>query len=226
MPALIRLALVVGRAGLADVRVREHAVAAVEPAVGSPDERVQRLVRVLAAPAVEQDFRPGGTSLGNATPGRGIGLHRHAVGHVVAVLVGDEHQIRRRADPHAAEAELQPADQVQTLDKDLARVVPAVAVGVFEDQNAVAALALRRTPRVFVGLGDPQPAAVVDRHGDRLMHVRLAGEKRDLENPRAPSSPRRLSRATGRRTGIDRAPGSTAPWAAAAARGGSGNRRS
>jgi hypothetical protein len=49
-----RHALLVGRARLADAAVREDAVAAVEPAVGPPDEAVERLVRVLIAPAVEQ----------------------------------------------------------------------------------------------------------------------------------------------------------------------------
>ena len=62
MPALSGVRSVFRRAGLADVRMREDAVAAVEPAVGSPDERVERLVRVLVAPAVEQHLRlAGGT---------------------------------------------------------------------------------------------------------------------------------------------------------------------
>ena len=74
----------------------------------------------------------------------------------------------------------------------------AVAVGVLEDQNLVAVLALvlgqerpgrRVASRVDVGLDDPQPAAVVDAERDRLVHVRLAGEERDLEARRARSSP-------------------------------------
>ena len=52
-----RRAVLVRRAGLADARMREDAVAAVEPAVGAPGEGVERLVRVLIAPAVEQDLR-------------------------------------------------------------------------------------------------------------------------------------------------------------------------
>ena len=87
-------------------------------------KRVERLVRVVLAPAVEQDL------------GR-------AVGPVVAVLVGDEQEVRGRADPDAAEADLQAADQVQLIGEDLARVEPAVAVGVLEDQDAVLGL-LRR----------------------------------------------------------------------------------
>ena len=55
-----RDAVLVRRARLADARVREDAVAAVEPAVRPPDERVERLVRVLVAPAVEQNLRLAG----------------------------------------------------------------------------------------------------------------------------------------------------------------------
>ena len=75
-----RDATVVGGAGLADARVGEDAVAAVEPAVGAPGEAVERLVRVVLAPAVEEDLR-------------------RPVGPVVAVLVGDEQELGRRADP-------------------------------------------------------------------------------------------------------------------------------
>ena len=114
-----RHALVVRRARLADARMREDAVAAVEPAVRAPGEGVQRLVRVLVAPAVEQDLRRAGRL-------------------VLAVLDRDEQQIRRRADPDAAEADLQAADQVQALHEDRALVERAVAVGVLEDQDAVA----------------------------------------------------------------------------------------
>src|SRR5690606_32405039 len=51
------LTFVVRRAGFADERMREDAVHAVKPAVGSPDEAVERLVRVLKTPAVEQHLR-------------------------------------------------------------------------------------------------------------------------------------------------------------------------
>ena len=144
-----RHALVVRRARLADARVGEDAVAAVEPAVGAPDEGVERLVGVLLAPAVEQDLR-------------------RTVGPVVAVSVGNEQQVRGRADPDAAEADLEAADQVQLLGEDLARVEPAVAVGVLEDQDAVLApgLAARaadtsrpRRPRAGRGRRSPSRSA-------------------------------------------------------------------
>src|SRR5207244_13602619 len=67
-------ALFVGRARLAAARVREHAVAAVQPAVRPPDARVERLVRVVVTPAVEDDL------------GRAVGL-------AVAVAVRDGGQI-------------------------------------------------------------------------------------------------------------------------------------
>ena len=55
-------------------------------------------------------------------------------------MIGDEQQVRRRADPDAAEADLQAADQVQPFDEDGPLVELAVAVGVLEDQDAVACL--------------------------------------------------------------------------------------
>src|SRR5205823_384744 len=103
----------VGRAGLADARVGEDAMTAIKPAVGPPGERVERLVGVLVAPAVEQYL------------GR-------AVGPIVAVDVGDVEELRRRADPDAAEADFQPADQVELLGEDLPRVEPAIAIGILE----------------------------------------------------------------------------------------------
>ena len=121
-----RRALVVGRARLADVRVREHAVAAVEPAVRAPGERVERLVRVLVAPAVEQDL---------AAAGRPI----------VAVLDRDEQQVRGAAPTHTPpKPTSMPLTRFSPSMKTLRLVELAVAVGVLEDQDAVLALALGR----------------------------------------------------------------------------------
>ena len=76
---------------------------------------------ILLAPAIEQDL------------GR-------SVGPVVAVAVGDEQEMRGRADPDAAEADFHAADEIQVVGEDLTRVEPAVAVGVFKDENAVLGL--------------------------------------------------------------------------------------
>src|SRR5207253_1780465 len=45
------------RSRLADLAVCEDAVAAVEPAVGSPNEAVERFMGIFVAPAVEQLYR-------------------------------------------------------------------------------------------------------------------------------------------------------------------------
>src|SRR5205823_6941976 len=116
------LAFFLRRAGFADERRAKHAVATVEPAIGSPGEGVQRFVRVgVVIPAVEENLRIAG------------GFRR------VAVLNRHEHQIWRGADPHAAEAEFQSADEIQVLEKHRAPIEFAVAVGVLEHQNAVVA---------------------------------------------------------------------------------------
>ena len=81
-------------------------------------------MRVLVAPAVEQDLRRAGRQIG-------------------ALLDRDEQQVWGGADPDAAEADLDAADEVQVLDEHLALVETAVAVGVLEDEDPVAALALR-----------------------------------------------------------------------------------
>ena len=149
----------VGRgARLADARVGEDAVAAVEPAVGAPDEGVESFVGVLPAPAVEEH-------------------PRLAVGDVVAIGVGDEEEVGGRTDPHAAEADREAADEVQAVFEDLAGIEPMVAVGVLEDQDPVAGLFRRDSLRIGIGLGDPQPPAVVEAHRDRLTHVGLGGEE-------------------------------------------------
>ena len=58
-----------GVPGLPTRECGEDAVAAVEPAVRPPGEGVERFVRVLVAPAVEQDLRRAG-GLGRRRPCR------------------------------------------------------------------------------------------------------------------------------------------------------------
>ena len=172
-------AIGVGRPGLADARVGEDTVAAVKPAVRAPGEAVERLVGIVLAPAVEQDL------------GR-------SVGPVVAVAVGDEQEMRGRADPDAAETDFQAAHQIEVVGEDLTRVEPAVVVGVLEDEDAVLGLVVGHASWVGIGFGDPEPAAVVDRHRDRLDDVGLAGEKRHLESRRHGHGPGRLFGRRGR----------------------------
>src|SRR5690606_10780418 len=95
-------------AGFPDAAVREDTVRAVQPAVGSPDETVEGLVRVLVAPAVEQDLgRPGRLRL-------------------VAVGNRNEHQVGCCADPYASEAHFETTDEIQVVGKDSAAIEGAV----------------------------------------------------------------------------------------------------
>ena len=79
-----------------------------------------------------------------------------------------------------------PLSEVQSLHEDRLLVEVAGALGVLEDHDPVAVLAfvfrqqdagIWLAGRVAVGFGDPEPAAVVEAEGDRLLHVRLAGEE-------------------------------------------------
>ena len=165
------------------VALREDAVQPVEPAVRPPLEGVQRLVRVLAAEPLQQRLE----------------LAR------LVVLVLDEPEVRRRPDEHPAVPDLDPGGQVERPEAGLLpllghrEVLPlgehrplvadAVAVGVFEDDDAVPrGLPLRRPARVLEALDDPDPALLVDGERDRVDHLRLAGEQLHLELGRRPSS--------------------------------------
>ena len=60
------------------------------------------------------------------------------VGDVVAVAVGQEQQPRRAQQPDAAESQLDAGEHLHLVGEDRPPVEPAVAVGVFKDQDAVA----------------------------------------------------------------------------------------
>ena len=73
---------------------------------------------------------------------------RH-VGLVVAIAIGHEQQVGRRADEDAVEADGQRRREDDPFHEDLAAVGDAVAVGVFQDQDAaVAGIRESLRPRV------------------------------------------------------------------------------
>ncbi len=116
------LALLFGVPGLPTFEGQKTPCDAVEPAVRSPLKGVQRLVRVArVVPAIEKNLR--------VTGRRGIVpiLHRH------------EHEVRRGADEHAAETHFDARDEIELVEKHGALVVLAIAVGVFEDEDAIVA---------------------------------------------------------------------------------------
>ena len=153
-------ALLVGRAGLAHDRVGEDAVVAVEPAVRTPHEAVERLVRVMEAPSVEE--------------------HDRRAGLVVGVL-GDEEEFRRRADPHAAVADFDARDEVESVLEDRDLRERTVLLHVLEDEDAIVALPVRTLLRIGHALHDPETAALVEAHRDRLDDLRLGRDERHLE---------------------------------------------
>ena len=104
--------------------------------------------------------------------------------------------------------------EVQPIGEDGELVGPAVAVGVLEDLDPVVArLAVQHQVRVIDRLDDPEPAALVEREGDRLDDVRLLRKQLELELGRhldelhrigaartasGTSAPDRASRSSGR----------------------------
>src|SRR6185437_15193109 len=76
--------------------------------------------------------------------------------------------------------------------EDLSGIESSVAVSVLEDEDPVAGLTIGDATRIVIGLGDPDPAATVDRHRDGLDDVRLAGKQRDAEPGRDGHRPRGL----------------------------------
>src|SRR6478609_3035484 len=101
----------------------EYTMTAIKPAVRAPLECVQRLVRVLICPAIKEDL---------GFPG-GFGF--------IAVGDGNEHEIRRRPDPHPAKTNFKAADEIQAFFENRAPVKFAITVRVFEYENAVTTLA-------------------------------------------------------------------------------------
>ena len=138
------------RAGLADERVAEHSVATVKPAIGAPRKTVERLVRILKTPTVEEHLR-------------------RSIRHVVMIPIGNEEQMRGGADPDAAKTEFEAAHEVQFLGEHFFRFKHAITILILEDNDAVLTLPFWLAVRISVGLGDPEPPPFIDSHGDGLV---------------------------------------------------------
>ena len=153
-------ALVIGRTRLTDDRVREDAVVTVEPAIRTPDEAVERLVRVVETPAVEQ--------------------HDWLARLVVRVL-WDEEKFRSRTDPDAAVADFDTGDEIESVLEDCDLRVTAVLLHVFQNQDPIGALPVGTFLWVGHAFHHPEAATFVEAHRDRLDDLGLGGDKRDLE---------------------------------------------
>ena len=120
------------------------------------------MVAVLGAEAVEDDLV--------------------AVGHVVAVRVLDEHQVRLLGHVDAAVPEFEAGRQVEAPGKHGVTVGSAVAVAVLEDHDPVVGFLVGKALRVGRHRRHPEPAAGVEGQGDGIAdrEVLLGGEQRHL----------------------------------------------
>ena len=146
--------------GCLDLRMVEDAFAEDEAAVGRPDEVVERVVGVFGAESRKHDvvdIRP-----------------------VVTVGIPKERQVRLLRHVDAAVAKLERQWKMQVVGENLRRIGPTVAIGVFEDHEAVAGLHARIDMRIGLRRAHPEPAAGIeaglDRIGD-LGKLLLAGEE-------------------------------------------------
>jgi len=157
----------------------------VEPAVRSPGQRVGEGVGVLHAEALEQHL---------GVAGRLVGAGFEEV----------KEEVRRLNHEDSAVTEGHARGQIQPGDNVLCFAVTTVRVGVFQNDDLVAALgSLRRRLRNPVVLGaqilihlhrlepfgdwelqilqHPEPAAVVEGDAHRLPHHRLVGQKLNIQ---------------------------------------------
>ena len=131
------------------------AVGAVDPAVEAELEAVDPVLLVPLAEAREEDLAVVGLAVAVAV------LGVEDVGRA-----GDEHAV---APGHDAGRERQAVEEVGRL------VVPAVAVGVFEDPDDAPRLPLAvDAERVVAHLDDPELAVGAPVEGDRVLDQRLA----------------------------------------------------
>ncbi len=157
-----------GRAGRADLARRRRPAAAIEPAVGAPVagrwRRCDSSRLATEKPSSTTSAGPSGTS----SPSRS-GRNSNRGG-------------QSSQTPPKPSSTL--ASICTSSVKTVAPVEPAVAVGVFEDQDAVAEPEVELLGLLGVGvvLGDPEPPAAVPGHGDRVLDVGLGGEDRDVES--------------------------------------------
>lgn len=152
-----------GCAWFSDEGVGEDALAAVEPAVGSPDEGVEGFVPVLHAPSVVKDF--------------GFG-----VGDVVAVCVGNEDEVGWGAEVDAAMADGDAGGEGEFVVEEFFGIEDAIAIGVLKNLDAAELFVfVGASVDVVVVLDDPDAAAGVVGEGDGFADVGFGSVDGDLE---------------------------------------------
>src|SRR5262249_36335128 len=134
-----RCPLVIGRPRLAHARVREDTVATVEPTIRAPHEGIQRFMRILVVPTVQENLW-------------------WARRFVLPLLDWNVKQIRCSTDPDAAEADFQTTDEIEPFHEYCALGEMAVAFLVLENQDAVLGILVGAPNRIAIRLRHPEPA--------------------------------------------------------------------
>ena len=140
-------------------------MAAIEPAIRPPAQAVDDVVADgLHVESVEQHLRL-------------------AIRHVVTVFIGDEAQGAVVKHPDAAVADLHAREVAAALPEHLAPVMFAVAVLVFQDDDAVPQLRIppHGVLRIRVVFRHPQPTLLIPAHRNGLLHIRLGGKHHAFE---------------------------------------------
>ena len=142
------------------MRKIEHAVEAIQPAIGPPGEGIRQLMRVVSTKPGDDRF--------------------DRVGLEVAIGVAGKQNVRRVGDPDAAMPHRNPRGNVQPVEEHGRLVNLAIAIGVFQHLDPVAPLA-RLAAGILQRLRHPDAALLVDAHRHRVHQVRLARHKLDLK---------------------------------------------
>ena len=155
----------------------------VELAVRTEDKSVDAMVVVFAADAGEEQLAP--------------------VGLAVAVGVGQHENVRGARNNHLVteHADAQRGVDARVLVENSLLVRDAIAVGVFENHNAIAG-GLKNSPflkgrAVVDALSDPDTATLINVHVSRIADHRLGGEERRFEAVRDGKFPYRFARGLG-----------------------------
>ena len=135
----------------------------VDPVVEAISQIARARVSVLGAPSGEQHFPP--------------------VSVAGAFSVLQEQHVRRLRDDHAAVGEAQAGGNAQFVGKDREFVRNAVPIGGFANGDLIVPFSSRlHVVGIVERFRDPQPAALVEGHANRLLHVWLTGHELQLES--------------------------------------------
>ncbi len=140
--------------------------ASIKPAIGPPFQSVGKRMMIIG--------------------GRGEAIEHHnwgAIRLVVSITIRDEDQLRRGHQPDAATANCDAGQHLHVVGKDRPFVEPAIVIRVFQNQHAItqAQVKFEIAIGVSVVLGNPQPAARIPGHGNRILDIRFCGKHIHLE---------------------------------------------